>query len=301
MLDHNKHIVASEYLFTKGDPIKATCYLLTALHKQIGNKMEAITAIGTTGSARRLIGAMLSANVIKNEITAHAIGARVLSPQVKTLLEIGGQDSKIILLEKGIVTDYGMNTLCAAGTGAFLSAQAERLGIAVKDMGQLALTSQNPARIAARCTVFAESDLIHKAQVGHSKADLVAGLCNAVVENYMTNVAKGKKIVTPILFGGGVSKNIAVTKAFEKHLDTEVFVHPNSHLMGAIGIAEIAAQTGSASFSYTNMEKTYKTQSQTCFSCENNCEIVYFYGDNTLVDYWGNRCDKVQLKESLPA
>ena len=264
------------------------------LQGEIGKDMEHITSIGTTGSARRFIGSMLSANAVKNEITAHAVGARTLSPQVQTLIEIGGQDSKIILLSNGIVTDYGMNTLCAAGTGAFLSSQAKRLGVSVSDMGALALTSKNPARIAARCTVFAESDLIHKAQSGHTKADLVAGLCRAVVENYMGNVAKGKKITTPVLFGGGVSKNIAVVKAFEDELNTEIFVDPNSHVMGAIGIAEIAAQTGQTDFSYSRLEKEYKTQAETCLACENNCEVIYFYGDDTIIDYWGNRCDKVQ-------
>ena len=111
----------------------------------------------------------MGANVIKNEITAHAVGTLSLHPDVRTILEIGGQDSKIIIIENGIVVDYAMNTLCAAGTGSFLSSQAKRLGIDVEDFGRIALTSKKPTKIAARCTVFAESDLIHKAQIGYKK------------------------------------------------------------------------------------------------------------------------------------
>ena len=107
-----------------------------------------------------------------------------------------------------------MNTLCAAGTGAFLSSQAKRLGIPIEKMGDIALQSKSPSKIAARCTVFAESDMIHKAQAGHSKVDLVAGLCHAVAANYLNNVGKGKRIASPIVFQGGVSKNNGVLAAF---------------------------------------------------------------------------------------
>lgn len=109
-----------------------------------------------------------------------------------------------------------MNTLCAAGTGAFLSSQAKRLGLEIEELGQLALQSKNPSKIAARCTVFAESDLVHKAQIGHSKEDIVAGICNAVATNFLNNLGKGKKIEDKVIFQGGVSKNVGVVRAFEK-------------------------------------------------------------------------------------
>ncbi len=107
--------------------------------------------------------------MVKNEITAHAVGTTTLHPNVRTIFEIGGQDSKIILLENGVVVDYAMNTLCAAGTGSFLSSQSHRLGVEVEEFGHIALKSKNPTPIAARCTVFAESDLVHKAQMGYSR------------------------------------------------------------------------------------------------------------------------------------
>jgi len=139
---------------------------------EIKEKNYKIVNIGTTGSARKLIGTILNASIIKNEITAHAIGTTSIHKDAKTIFEIGGQDSKIILLEDGIVTDYAMNTICSAGTGSFLSSQARRLNIEVEDFGKIALTSKTPTKIAARCTVFAESDLVHKAQIGHKKEDI---------------------------------------------------------------------------------------------------------------------------------
>ena len=155
-------------------------------------------------------------------------------PDVKTIFEIGGQDSKIILIDDSVVTDYAMNTLCAAGTGAFLSSQAKRLGIGIEELGDFSLHSSHPTKIAARCTVFAESDLVHKAQIGHKKQDIVAGLCKAVVTNYLNNVGKGKAIKAPIIFQGGVSKNIGVIKSFENTVGEPVHVDEHSHLMGAI-------------------------------------------------------------------
>ena len=170
---------------------------------------------------------MLGASVIKNEITAHAVGTTHLHPDVRTILEIGGQDSKIICVSDGIAVDYAMNTLCAAGTGSFLSSQAHRLGVEVEEFGDIALTSTKPANIAARCTVFAESDLVHKIQVGYAREDIIAGLCNAVASNYLNNVGKGKKIAAPVVFQGGVSKNAGVVHAFEEQLGMPVAVDPD--------------------------------------------------------------------------
>lgn len=193
IIDENRDIIARSYLWTEGDPSQASKNVVRELESQVGDDVEIVGA-GTTGSARRLVGAMLGASVIKNEITAHAVGTTHLHPDVRTILEIGGQDSKIICVSDGIAVDYAMNTLCAAGTGSFLSSQAHRLGVEVEEFGDIALTSKKPANIAARCTVFAESDLVHKIQVGYAREDIIAGLCNAVASNYLNNVGKGKKI-----------------------------------------------------------------------------------------------------------
>ena len=293
ILDNNNKILASVYLWTEGNPISAVKKIIKSLELQIKGKNIVIKGIGVTGSARKLIGTILGANIVKNEITAHAVGTISIHPDVKTILEIGGQDSKIIIIEDGIVVDYAMNTLCAAGTGAFLSSQAKRLGVDVKEFGNIALESKKPTKIAARCTVFAESDLVHKAQIGYKKEDIIAGLCNAVVNNYLNNVAKGKKIKAPIVFQGGVSKNEGVVKAFEKELNEKVYVDECGHLTGAIGIAILSKKENSNIEFNLNIENIkFENKGVECKKCPNNCDIICIYKDNTLIDSWGNKCEK---------
>ncbi len=296
IIDENNHIIRSLYIWTEGNPIKATEKLINGLKEGLVDDYV-IKGIGTTGSARKLIGLMLDANVVKNEITAHAVGTLSKYPNVRTILEIGGQDSKMIILNNGIITDYSMNTLCAAGTGSFLSSQAKRLGIDIKDFGKMALKSKNPVKIAARCTVFAESDLIHKAQVGYQKEDIIAGLCKSIVLNYLNNVGKGKKIYGPIVFQGGVSKNDGVKKYFEEVLKHEVIVDQDSHLMGALGIA-ILAKNNKINKKYDLNIKNVKfdTIGMECNKCSNNCEILKIYKDDKLIDAWGSRCGREFVK-----
>lgn len=298
ILDENNRILAKEYLWTEGNPIGAVKQLLGILGSQLDCSSYRVVAVGTTGSARKLIGVITNAAVVKNEITAHAVGTTSLYPQVRTIFEIGGQDSKIILIENGIVVDYAMNTLCAAGTGAFLSSQAHRLGVAVEDFGEIALQSSNPTRIAARCTVFAESDLVHKAQIGHKKEDIIAGLCRSVVLNYLSNVGKGKKIVPPIVFQGGVSKNIGVIKAFEDATGHRITVDKDSHLTGALGVAILAKKSRQErEFNFDVAEVDFTAKGTECRRCSNNCEIICIYRGSELIDAWGNKCDKGAVKK----
>ena len=266
IIDDDNKILSSEYIWTEGDPIGASKRLVSLLEKQFDKENYRIVATGTTGSARKLVGTIVGATMVKNEITAHAVGTTTFYPEVRTILEIGGQDSKIILVENGVAVDYAMNTLCAAGTGAFLSSQPKRLGIEVEEIGEYAARSEHPTQIAARCTVFAESDLVHKLQMGHPREDVIAGVCNAVVANYLNNVGKGKKILSPVVFQGGVSKNSGVVAAFEKALGCKVTVDENGHLMGA-------REAG-------------------CGQCPNNCEIICVYSSDQLIDAWGNRCER---------
>lgn len=297
IIDDKGKIIASEYLYTEGDPINAVKRLVASLKKKFNNKKYKVVSIGTTGSARKLIGTILNASVIKNEITAHAIGTTSIIPNVNTIFEIGGQDSKIIILRDGIVVDYAMNTLCAAGTGSFLSSQSKRLGVSVEEFGDIAIKSKNPTNIAARCTVFAESDLVHKAQMGHKKEDIIAGLCKSVVVNYLNNVGKGKKIKPPIVFQGGVSKNIGVVKAFEQLTNEKIIVDKNSHLMGALGVAILAKNSGeNKEFNFNIEDINFETRGFNCNRCSNNCEIISVMKNDKIIDAWGNRCERGEIK-----
>jgi predicted CoA-substrate-specific enzyme activase len=293
IMTEDNRILCSGYIWTEGDPITAVKKLVGIMEGQFDKEKYRIVATGTTGSARKLTGAIVDATVVKNEITAHAVGTTTFHPDVRTILEIGGQDSKIILIDHGVASDYAMNTLCAAGTGAFLSSQSRRLGIEVEEMGAIAVKSKHPTPIAARCTVFAESDLVHKIQVGHSKEDIIAGLCQAVVNNYLNNVGKGKRIKSPVVFQGGVSRNIGVVKAFEQALGCPVIVDENGHLMGAIGAAILARRNPVRrvfDFAMRNVEFT--TREVVCGHCPNHCEIIVVSRDGKQIDSWGNRCER---------
>lgn len=291
IIDENNNIIKSDYIWTEANPIKAVKKLVENLKKNL-DKNIVIKGIGTTGSARKLIGLLLDANVIKNEITAHAVGTLHFYPECKAILEIGGQDSKIILINNGIITDYAMNTLCAAGTGAFLSSQAKRLKINIEEFGSLALKSDNPVKIAARCTVFAESDLVHKSQLGYKIEDIVAGLSKSIVLNYLNNVGKGKKIKAPIVFQGGVSKNVGVVKYFKEILNEDIIVDSNSHLMGAIGIAILSKNKNNKIYDLNIKNVKFETKGMECNRCPNNCEILKIYKDDKLIDAYGSKCNR---------
>lgn len=296
IIDECNNIIKSSYIWTEGNPVLAVKKLINNLKEDL-DKNIVIKGIGTTGSARKLIGLLLDASIVKNEITAHAVGTISTTKDVKTILEIGGQDSKIILIDNGIITDYSMNTLCAAGTGSFLSSQAKRLGVDVEEFGNIALTSNNPVKIAARCTVFAESDLIHKAQVGYEKKDIIAGLCKSVVINYLNNVGKGKKIKPPIVFQGGVSKNKGVVKYFKEILKEDIVVDENGHLMGAIGIAIMSKKYKTDKiYNLDIADIKFETKGIECKGCSNNCEVLKIYKDDVLIDSFGNKCPRGAVK-----
>ncbi len=294
--DKDKNILCGEYLWTEGNPIEASKKVIASLGAQLDHDRYEVVAAGTTGSARKLVGAMCDAVIVKNEITAHAVGTTTLHPDVRTILEIGGQDSKIICVEDGVAVDYAMNTLCAAGTGSFLTSQARRLGVEVEDFGRIALGSENPTPIAARCTVFAESDLVHKIQMGHQRDDIIAGLCYAVANNYLNNVGKGKKITPPVVFQGGVSKNEGVVKAFSELLGEDIIVDETGHLMGCYGAAILAQSCGlERPFSFDIADIEFLTREVTCPNCPNHCEIICIYREGELIDSWGNRCERGDL------
>lgn len=292
VIDEQGNFLAESYRWTQGNPIAAAKEALREMQAGLAPSAR-VAGVGTTGSARRLIGAALGASAVKNEITAHAVGTLSVVPDAGTILEIGGQDSKLILVRQGVVIDYAMNTLCAAGTGSFLSSQAKRLGLEMEEFAALAMASRAPAKLAARCTVFAESDMVHKAQMGHSRADIVAGLCRAVVLNYLNNVGKGKQIKPPVVFQGGVSKNAAVVREFENELKTPVYVDPKGHLMGALGAALLArASKIEKDFDFRVADTDIETRGAECEKCPNNCEIVSVYMGGAMLDFWGNKCER---------
>jgi len=252
-----------------------------------------IKGVGTTGSGRKLADYIAGADQVKNEITAHAVSAIHFIPNVRSIVEIGGQDSKLILIRNRVVTDFSMNTVCAAGTGSFLEHQAARLGISIGELGSHALASSSPARIAGRCTVFAESDMIHKQQMGHNLEDIVAGLCDALVRNYLNNLARGKEIIGPVIFQGGVAANPGIKAAFERELGKEFIIPEYYPIMGAIGAALLARTTKKTRFrGWSVAEQQLSTSSFYCSDCPNSCGVIEINDSDRVIARWGDSCGK---------
>lgn len=293
-MDDSGVICESIYLRTQGRPIQTVQHGLKEMQEKLPSNTR-IRGAGTTGSGRQLTGVIVGADAVKNEITAHAVASSLMVPGVQTILEIGGQDSKIIILRNGVVSDFAMNTVCAAGTGSFLDQQAARLNIPIENFGEIALQSKTSVRIAGRCAVFAESDMIHKQQMGCGLPDILAGLCEALVRNYLNNVGKGKEILGPVVFQGGVAANLGMVRAFEKALDTVIVVPPYYNVMGAVGAALLAREAvnrkGFSNFKgFTVSETHFKAGSLECKGCANMCEVVEIFENDEAIARWGDRC-----------
>ena len=300
-MDENDTVLHTTYIRTHGNPLKSVQEGLKIIEERLSKDYQndfEIVGTGVTGSARYLIAAMINADITKNEITAHAIASTHFYPEAKTIIEIGGQDSKIILLENGIVTDFAMNNVCAAGTGSFLDQQSTRLGIPIEHFGTRALESTNEVRIAGRCTVFAESDMVHKQQLGYTINDIINGLCEALVRNYFSTVAKGKNVREPIVFQGGVAANVGIIRAFNNYLKKEVIIPEHYSVMGAIGAALLAKDSMQKTGQKTKFKGfeikgfTFKTTSFTCKDCANHCEVVEFWQDGKKIALFGDKCGK---------
>jgi predicted CoA-substrate-specific enzyme activase len=301
VIDGQKRLLAKSYLPTAGKPIKTVQDGLREVKNKLGGGVR-IRGVGTTGSGRYMIGAFVGADVIKNEITAQARGALNIDPDVDTVFEVGGQDSKFISLEKRVIVDFTMNKACAAGTGSFLEEQAEELKIRIKkEFEGIAFSSDAPADLGDRCTVFMESSLFEHLQRGVPVPDLVAGLAYSVAYNYLNKVVEHRKIGDNIFFQGGTACNRSVVAAFEKILNKKITVPPHNEVLGAIGVAIVAMEEVKYESKFKGFEiseLSYRMDSFECQDCPNHCKVnrVFVKGETKPLTY-GDRCDKYSGKE----
>ncbi|NLF29378.1 MAG: hypothetical protein GX591_00665 [Planctomycetes bacterium] len=321
VVDDAGRVVYEIYTRTRGRPIEVVSEGLLEIRDAVGDRIV-VRGVGTTGSGRELIGALIGADTVNDEITCHKTGAsfigrRMIGRTPDTIFEIGGQDSKFISLQDGIVVDFTMNEACAAGTGSFLEERAEELGVAIKDeFAQLALASAAPIRLGERCTVFMEHDVNNYMQRGADKGDLIAGLAYSIAYNYINRVVRGRTIGRQVFFQGGTAYNDAVAAAFASILDTDIVVPPHNGVMGAIGAALLAREkmavpaeadlqpVGAGAYASDRprprrttfrgweMDKVdYTLREFTCKGCSNHCAIQEFNveGEKT---YWGDKCSE---------
>lgn len=336
VIDNNNNVLARRYLMTAGRPIEAVRKGLLEVGAEIADRVV-IKGAGSTGSGRHLTGEFFGADVVKNEITSHARAAVAVDKRVDTIFEIGGQDSKYISLKDGVVVDFTMNKVCAAGTGSFLEEQAEKLAIKInKEFAERAFCSDGPCSLGERCTVFMESQLNYYKQLGVEKDDLISGLAYSIVENYLNKVVEKRKVGEHIFFQGGVAFNRAVKNAFEQVTGKKVIVPPQHDILGAVGAAILAkeemeqrAKSGAKgainpkhSDNASNRSTLFKgfdlghiqyeSSSFECTDCPNNCEIhkVKFseehkaksieHAKNKTLHY-GSRCGKYDDTEDKQA
>jgi len=299
LIDSTGALISKRYLMTASRPIEAVMGGLRDIYEEFGDNLE-ILGVATTGSGRYMIADFVGADIVKNEITAQAKAAVSIDKYVDTIFEIGGQDSKYISIQNGVIVDFEMNKACAAGTGSFLEEQAEKLNISIKEeFAGCALSSCSPCSLGERCTVFMENSLMANLQRGADDKDLLAGLAYSIVENYINRVVAGRHIGNNIFFQGGTAFNKAVVAAFEKFTGKTVTVPPNHDVTGAIGMAIIAKEKMALSPYKTRFkgfrlwERQYSVSSFACKACANVCEInkVKIDGEDKSL-FYGGRCER---------
>lgn len=289
------------YRKTGGDPIGATKALFAAL-EAIGSSKDAsirVLGCGTTGSGRKLVGAVVGADAVVNEITTHLAGAAATDPDVETIFEIGGQDSKFIRAEGGVMRDTNMNYVCAAGTGSFVEEQALKLGYQVDQVGDLVMGIA-PPHTSDRCTVFMEQDVERLIRQGHSPEEALAAVMYSVVENYLAKVVGPRAYPRDaVFFCGATARNRGLVAAFEQLLGLRVVVSPYCHVMGALGVAlltrdAIRREDRPSRFRGLDLSnRDVRLTQEDCDLCQNSCRITYAHIQGTdEVPSWGYLCGR---------
>lgn len=298
MIDGKTVVLASYYRRTNGDPLSAVRDTLLQIKRQVDEKGYRIGKISaaTTGSGRYLTGDYIGADLVRNEITAQASGARAYAGDVDTIFEIGGQDSKYIRLDGDVITDFEMNKACAAGTGAFLEKQAARLGIPLEEFGDVALRNTRPPDLDWTCTVFSESAMVYYQQNNVPVEDLAAGICLASVKNYLHKNVASREIGKKVAFQGAVAFNKGMVAAYETVLGREIVVPPYPHITGAVGAARLAYLANPEESSFRGfdavLDAKYEISSFECKSCANRCDVNTFQMENGPKYFYNDRCEK---------
>ncbi len=287
-------IVDREYQFTNREPIKAIKEVIISILGRHPDKK--IRGGATTGSGRGLAKALLNAPLAVDEISCQVMSCMLANPSVRSIIEIGGQDSKFISLDHaGVPNWFNMNSICSAGTGAFFSAAAREFKIPIEKFGACARSAECAVNITGRCGVFAESDIVSKQQAGYPVNSILQGMCNALAQNYLSNVCRSKKLEGPIMFTGAVALNEGVVDAFSELTGQKVNIHPDQRVSGALGAAFMAiTREAVGGFNCCQMETQLGSYTFNCDSCSNACEVSLIYRDNLVVCALGSRCGKYE-------
>ncbi|MGC8976377.1 MAG: acyl-CoA dehydratase activase [Candidatus Ratteibacteria bacterium] len=293
LLNKDKEVI--DYIYTRNLGVIETLKkaIFTLLER---NKNVEISSCGVIGAGRKLGSVLLSSNVVVTEIAATAVGVLNYFHENVTCFEMGFEDSKILIIRNGVLVDFAMNTVCSANCGAYIENVSSRLGIKIEEFSDYALKSKNPANISGKCAVFGTSCCVSKINMGFKKEDILMGVAYALVRNYFSMLAKGKSLIPPFVFCGGVSKNKAIVKAMEEYLNQKVIVPEFGFIIGAIGVAILSMEKEEKNVKiYEFLEKDYSIETELCTRCTNNCELVSILEEGKLIGRFGSNCGKYNI------
>jgi predicted CoA-substrate-specific enzyme activase len=297
LVDENGRIMDSVYMKNRG--IAET---IQEGFREIRNEPHEIVGVGCTGSGRRFAGLLVGADLVKTEILAHTIATLHLFPKVHTIMDIGGEDCKIMEVKECVLTNFIMNNVCGAGTGAVVEAIASRLGVPIEEVGDLALSSQHQLDFPGKCGIFCQSAVVSKLNSGAAKSDILMGVVRALVSNYLS-LSRGLQLRPPYVFQGATARNKAIVKALEMELQDEVVVPEECAIMGALGIAlmTMEAEVKQTKFrGFENHDLNHESVNFRCFDCPNRCEVTQLYEEGQLLGCVGSWCEKWNDLEYRP-
>jgi len=293
-----RRLLAKDYLMTAGRPVDAIRQVFRDLILEGAGKVK-IGGVGVTGSGRYLVGGFIGADLIKNEITAQTRAAAELDPDAD-IIEIGGQDSKLVIKRNGIVVDYHMNKACAAGTGSFIDELADMLGVSVTngEFANLAFAAPHTIDLGTRCAAFMGQAVASAQQEGVPLEIITASLANSIAKNYLSKVVEHRKLGDKVILTGAVFYNNAVVSAFHQQLKGKTLTVPeHKEVSGAIGAALLAKESMTGKESKFKgfqevVDRECKLTTFVCKGCDNNCTITRMELPGEEPSYYGSRCDK---------
>lgn len=287
-VDENENLVGSVYL--------RNCGLIETVKKglELIDDDSEVAGVGVTGSGRKFVGMFVGADLVKTEILAHTVGTLSFYPEVRTLMDIGGEDSKLMTLNEGVLESFQLNSICSAGTGSFLESIAGRMGIRIEAVGDIALQSSQRLDFPSKCGVFTQSAVVSRKNSGAAKEDILMGVCRSLVSNYLT-MAKGVKLAPPYIFQGATARNRAIVSAFEEELGHAVIVPEYCDVMGAIGIGIMTKRATPSNTNFKGsslLNKDYETRTEIADGCANHCELTMLFENGAYAGCIGNKCGK---------
>ncbi len=297
VLSEKKKVIDSVYLKNVGI-INTLQKGLKIIYKR--NKNINVISCGMSGAGRNFASKIVGVDILKTEILAFSIGCLHFIPNANTLMDMGQEDGKMLIIRDKVLVDFTMNSICSAGCGSYLENVAVRFGIKIEDFAGMALKSTHPISISGKCAVFGTSNCVSKLNSGSKIEDILMGVSESLVRNFIYTLSKNKELKPPYIFGGGISLNKSVVQSLEKELNHKVIILKYSTFLTAIGMAILSLEDRPKKTKFKgflNMNNEFTTKTYYGTGCTNECEITQLFKNKELIGYIGNRCEKCIKKK----